>query len=153
MKRTDFAREIVLTALALAALLGISAARAQDAPVGKVRGIYVEAGRGVLLEQKLARGVQAKAVWVDVDFGAQSGQAQRRVLAQLPADMKVEQGDLVEVSLAERGQASAAAPIQNVTRANQVAAKWYSEQAESFDRPKAASGGAGGVGPISLAGR
>jgi hypothetical protein len=129
----DWKREIVFTALAGALLFAISSAHAGETPTGKVRGIYREASRGVLVEQ-LSGNAQGAALWADVDFGAASSQPRRRAMVRLPAGLEVEKGDLVEVRLAlPPVRTGMLAPMPEVSRATLVAAKWFTPRAEAFD--------------------
>ena len=120
----------VVLALAVAMLLGISSARAEEGPVGKVRGLYAEAARGVMVEGARA----GAASWAEVDFGAGSAQPRRRVMVRLPADLAVQTGDLVAVRLARPPMAiGMLAPMPEMSRATQIAAKWFTPQAEAFN--------------------
>src|SRR5229473_3358787 len=68
--------QIVVLALAAAFFLGISSARAADeTPVGKIQRIYVEANRGVLIEQTLGNAPDNAKRWADINFGPHSAQA------------------------------------------------------------------------------
>jgi hypothetical protein len=135
--------QVVVLALAAAFFLGISAARAaDDIPVGKIQRIYVEANRGVLLEQSVGRGPQNAKRWADIDFGHHTTQPRRRVTVLLPQELKAEQGDLVEVTLAETSTAAGNithAPVASVSRASLVTAKWFTPQADLFDGSPLAS--------------
>lgn len=62
--------------------------------VGRVRAIYYEAARGVLVEQRMAH-AHAGIRWADVET------ASRSLLVQLPSDMNPAPGDLVAVRLAD----------------------------------------------------
>jgi hypothetical protein len=77
----------------LALLLGAFPANAQD-PTGRVRALYYEAGRGVLVEAKMLRRPGAVR-WADVELDSK-----QRVLVQVPAGMETATGDLVAVQLA-----------------------------------------------------
>jgi hypothetical protein len=134
--------QIVILALAAAFFLGISSARAADeTPVGKVQRIYVEANRGVLIEQTLGNAPEHAKRWADIDFGPHSTQSRRRVLVLLPQALKAEQGDLVEVSLAPSydSRSIAPAPLAKIHRATMLAAKWFTPQADAFDGSPLAS--------------
>jgi hypothetical protein len=82
------------TALALLCFCVLVApARAEEA-IGRVRAIYYEAGRGVLVESRMLH--RSSAIrWVDVEVSS------RRLLVQLPTDMDARPGDLVAVRLAD----------------------------------------------------
>jgi len=134
--------QIVILALAAAFFLGISSARAADeTPVGKIQRIYVEANRGVLIEQTLGHAPENAKRWADVDFGPHSAQARRRVTVLLPQELKAEQGDLVEVSLAPSyaARSISPAPLTKTHRATLVSAKWFTPQAAAFDGSPLAS--------------
>jgi hypothetical protein len=119
--------QIVFLALAAAFIFSISAARADDTPVGKVQRIYVEAKRGVLMEQSVGRAPQDAKRWADIDFGPHSAQPRRRVTVLLMQELQAEQGDLVEVSLAPNyaARSIAPAPLTRIHRATFVTAKWF----------------------------
>jgi hypothetical protein len=76
----------VLAAVALTA-------RAEDT-VGRVRAVYYEAARGVLVEARMGHPASA-ARWADVET------ASRRLLVQVPAGVPAAPGDLVAVRLAD----------------------------------------------------
>jgi hypothetical protein len=142
--------QIVVLALAAAFFLGISSARAADeTPVGKIQRIYVEANRGVLIEQTLGNAPDNAKRWADIDFGPHSAQARRRVTVLLPQELKAEQGDLVEVSLAPSyaARSIAPAPLSRTHRATLVSAKWFTPQAAAFDGSALAS-----ASPVRVAG-
>jgi hypothetical protein len=62
--------------------------------MGRVRALYYEAGRGVLVEAKMLH--RSSAIrWVDVEVSS------RRLLVQLPTDMYAGPGDLVAVRLGD----------------------------------------------------
>jgi hypothetical protein len=133
--------QIVFLALAAAFIFSISSARADDTPVGKVRAIYVEAGRGVLMELPVGKASQSANRWADVDLGAHTTNSRRIVTVQLPVELKVEQGDLVEVALASNSAAGniSLAPLASISRATLVSAKWFTPQADAFDGSPLAS--------------
>src|SRR4051794_39736760 len=109
--------QIVILALAAAFFLGISSVRAADeTPVGKIERIYVEANRGVRIEQTLGQAPKNAKRWALIASGRHSTQPRRRVIALLPQELKAEQGDLVEVSLAP------------ANRATRLTAKWSTPQ-------------------------
>jgi hypothetical protein len=144
--------QVVILALAAAFFLGISSARAADeTPVGKVQRIYVEANRGVLIEQSLGRAPENAKRWADIDFGPHSTQSRRRVTVLLPQELNAEQGDLVEVTLAPNyaARSISPAPLTKTHRATLVSAKWFTPQADAFDRaPLAAASRLRAAGPI-----
>jgi hypothetical protein len=120
--------QLVILALAAAFFLGISSARAADeTPVGKIERIYAEANRGVRIEQTLGQVPKNAKRWALIDFGRHTTQPRRRVIVLLPPELKAEQGDLVEVSLA---------PPYRATR---LTAKWSNPQADTFDGSPLAS--------------
>lgn len=106
----------IACSLALLALAALSfTAHAQD-ETGRVRGLYVEAARGVLVDPRMSRGASARR-WVDVELT--SGSERRRALVMVPADMKVAVGDLVGVRLAPEQRQFASLeplPVSRVTR-------------------------------------
>lgn len=79
--------------LAFALAAAAFAARAEDT-VGRVRAIYYEAARGVLVEARM--GHPGSAIrWADVEAGS------KRLLVQMPGDFHAQPGDLVAVRLAD----------------------------------------------------
>jgi hypothetical protein len=62
--------------------------------MGRVRGLYYEAGRGVLVEAKMLHRPSAIR-WADVEVSS------RRILVQLPADMDAALGDVVAIRLGD----------------------------------------------------
>jgi hypothetical protein len=81
------------TALALLCLCSIIAPARAEETIGRVRALYYEAARGVLVEAKMLHPPSAIR-WVDVEVS--SG----RILVQLSSDMNPAPGDLVAVRLA-----------------------------------------------------
>lgn len=79
--------------LAFLLLTVVHPAGAQET-IGRVRAIYYEAARGVLVEQRMAH-ARASIRWADVET------ASRRLLVELPSDMDPAPGDLVAVRLAD----------------------------------------------------
>jgi phosphoribosylformylglycinamidine (FGAM) synthase-like enzyme len=71
----------------------MSPANAEEA-IGRVRTVYYEAARGVLVDAKMTR--RASVIrWVDVEVNG------RMVLVQMPASLNAAVGDVVAVRLAE----------------------------------------------------
>jgi len=114
----------VVFGLVAALVLAISSARADDTPVGKVRGFYTELARDVWMEGTRA----GKPAWADVELSA--GSEPRRVLVRVAPELGVQAGDLVEVRMAVRG---GGAPLPRVSEAMQIAAKWFTPRAAEFD--------------------
>jgi hypothetical protein len=72
----------------------VAAPATADEVLGRVRALYYEAGRGVLVEAKMLH--RSSAIrWADVEVSS------RRILVQLPADMNAAPGDLVAVRLGD----------------------------------------------------
>ena len=93
-------------------------AHAQD-EAGRVRGLYVEVARGVLVDPRLARSGATRR-WVDVELGVPGGE-RRRALVMVPDDMKVALGDLVGVKLEPADRRIAALqPFPSVSRVTRV---------------------------------
>jgi len=88
----------VLTLACIAGLLYLSSASAQEA-TGRVRAVYYEASRGVLVDAGMLRGKKA-ARWLDVELDAGIG-AGRRELVLLPEGMSASVGDRVALRLGE----------------------------------------------------
>ena len=105
------------TALALICFglfLFLSPANAAET-IGRVRTVYHEAARGVLVDAKLAR--RASAIrWADVEVQG------RMMLVQIPAGLNAGVGDLVAVRLAEpkSNQLAQILPQVAVSRALEV---------------------------------
>jgi hypothetical protein len=79
----------------LSLTLWAAPASAHDDATGRVRGIYYEAARGVLIDASMLRKASA-ARWADVELDA--GQ---RVLVQLPRGIDAGVGDLVSLHLGD----------------------------------------------------
>jgi hypothetical protein len=77
----------------LALLIGAFPLHAQEV-TGRVRAIYYEAARGVLVDPKMLRRPSAVR-WVDVEL-----QSRETALVQLPSTLDAKVGDLVAVQLA-----------------------------------------------------
>src|SRR5438105_12560128 len=106
---------IALSFAFFALLVGAFPLHAQEA-TGRVRAIYYEGARGVLLDPKMVRQPSA-ARWVDVELDGQ-----RRALVQLPSSMNVAPGDVVAVQLETPKQVAQSEPIR-VSRVTEVRAR------------------------------
>ena len=84
-----------LLACALLSLAAWSAPSSADQAAGRVRGMYYEAARGVVVDASMLRKPSA-ARWADVELDG--GQ---RVLVQLPRGMDAGVGDLVSLHLGD----------------------------------------------------
>jgi hypothetical protein len=84
---------LALSFSVLALLVGSFPLHAQEA-TGRVRAIYYEAARGVLVDPKMLRRPSALR-WVDVELDSKE-----RALVQLPSNMEASVGDIVAVQLA-----------------------------------------------------
>jgi hypothetical protein len=94
--------------------LFLSPANAEEA-IGRVRTVYYEAARGVLVDAKMTR--RASVIrWVDVEVNG------RMVLVQMPAALNAAVGDVVAVRLAEpkSNQLAQILPQVAVSRALEV---------------------------------
>jgi hypothetical protein len=94
--------------------LFLSPANAEEA-IGRVRTVYYEAARGVLVDAKMSH--RASAIrWVDVEVNG------RMLLVQMPAALNAGVGDLVAVRLAEpkSNQLAQILPQVAVSRALEV---------------------------------
>jgi hypothetical protein len=85
---------------------------------GRVQGVYVEAYNGVFVERQLASDAAGKSLCVYVTFQRPLPDGRTFVTAQLPSEMTVDTGDLVQVRLADPGAFEADA----VPERNQVTA-------------------------------
>jgi hypothetical protein len=104
----------VLAFFCFGLFLFLSPANAEEA-IGRVRTVYYEAARGVLVDAKMAR--RASAIrWVDVEVRG------RMVLVQMPAGLEAGVGDLLAVRLAEpkSNQLAQILPQVAVSRALEV---------------------------------
>ena len=113
-----------------------SARASDETELGKVRGLYSEAARGVLVAQSVAKENRSARRWADVDLGP-AAIGQRRVLVELPAELRTEPGDLVRVKmeigrLRAPGVVQTDAPVAQVSRVLAVQARWFTEQAQAF---------------------
>ena len=127
-----------LIARSLAGLMfTLSAHAAQNSPIAKVRGIYVEAARHVLIQESLIHSRPGARRWSEVDLGPGVPAEKRRRIVALPRKVQAETGDLVVLeSGASRvsGAKSIEAPIVLPSRVVMVKAKWFSYEAASFGR-------------------
>ena len=89
----------VISLCCLAALLYLSTANAQEA-TGRVRAVYYEASRGVLVDASMLRSSKAQR-WLDVELDGQIAGAPRRELVLLPQGMSAAVGDRVALRLGE----------------------------------------------------
>ena len=89
----------VLFAFCFGSFLLPSTALAEEA-AGKVRGIYYEATRGVLVDASMLRRPSATR-WVDVELIGEHAPERKRQLVQMPKDMSVGVGDTVALRLGE----------------------------------------------------
>jgi len=102
---------LVLMATGLAAL-GASA----EENVGRVRGVYVQAAPGVLIDRSMAR--NGGQQWADVELMAPAPGERTRVLVQVPRDLPAKTGDIVAVQLA--GPRNEAVPLMNISRVTEI---------------------------------
>jgi hypothetical protein len=89
----------VLTVFCLATLLYVGNAGAQEA-TGRVRGIYFEAARGVLVDASMLRRPGAVR-WLDVELDGDLAPERKRQLVLLPKGMDASLGDAVALRLGE----------------------------------------------------
>lgn len=108
---------VALSFAFLALLVGAFPLHAEET-TGRVRAIYYEAGRGVLVDPKMLRRPSAVR-WADVDL-----EGRQRTLVQLPSSVDAKVGDLVAVELAtpKSVQVAHAEPIR-VSRVTEVRAR------------------------------
>lgn len=92
------------------AFLFANAASAEETTTGRVRSIYYEAGRGVLVDASMLRRPLA-ARWADVELVGSGS----RVLVQLAVGMDAAVGDLVSVSLGEANTSQLAQVLPSLT--------------------------------------
>ena len=84
--------------------------------VGRVRGVYVQAAPGVLIERSMARNRGQQ--WADVELMAPAPGERTRVLVQVPRDLPAKTGDIVAVQLA--GPRNEAAPLISISRVTEI---------------------------------
>src|SRR4051812_23487472 len=89
----------VLALFCIVALLYLPSAGAQEAS-GRVRGIYFEASRGVLVDASLLRRPGATR-WLDVELDGDQPAERRRQLVLLRPGMDAALGDVVSLRLGE----------------------------------------------------
>ena len=85
--------------LCIAAALAPANSSAEEA-AGRVRGIYYEAARGVLVDAKMLRR-QGAPRWADVELDGDHAPERRRQLVQIPEGMQAAVGDTVALRLGE----------------------------------------------------
>jgi hypothetical protein len=109
---------LALSIAFLALLVGSFPLHAQEA-TGRVRAIYYEAARGVLVDPKMLRRPSAPR-WVDVELDGKE-----RALVQLPSNMEASVGDIVAVQLAspKSPEIAKADPPIRVSRVTEVRAR------------------------------
>ncbi|HEX2567330.1 MAG TPA: hypothetical protein VHL85_10760 [Burkholderiales bacterium] len=107
----QIARVLVLVTCGLAA----PGASAED-NLGRVRGLYVQAAPGVLVERSMTH--KGGQQWADVELVAPAAGERARVLVQVPRDLPARAGDLVAVQLA--GPRNEAVPLLNVSRITEI---------------------------------
>jgi hypothetical protein len=88
-----------LVTFCIGTLLFACSASAEEA-TGRVRGVYYEAARGVLVDAKMLRRPSAIR-WVDVELTGDHPPERKRQLVQLPSEMNAAVGDVVAVQLGE----------------------------------------------------
>jgi len=106
---------IALSFAFFALLVGAFPLHAEET-YGRVRAIYYEGARGVLLDAKMLRRPGALR-WVDVELDGR-----RRALVQLPSAMDASVGDVVAVQLETPKQVAQSEPLR-VSRVTEVRAR------------------------------
>ena len=84
--------------------------------VGRVRGVYVQAAPGVLIERSMARGGGPQ--WADVELVDPMPGERTRVLVQVPRGLPAKTGDVVAVQLA--GPRNEAVPVTSISRLTEI---------------------------------
>jgi hypothetical protein len=107
----NIARMLVVATVGFTALC----ASAED-KVGRVRGLYVQAAPGVLVERSMAR--NSGEQWADVELSAPAPGERTRVLVQVPRHLAAQTGDVVAVQLA--GPRNEAVPLLNISRVTEI---------------------------------
>ncbi len=107
-------KTLCMIAVALCAASALDAG-AQET-LGRVRGVYVQAAPGVLVERSLTRAGGPQ--WADVELASVPQGERPRVLAQLPRQLAARPGDLVALQLA--GPRTEAVPLQSVSRVTEI---------------------------------
>lgn len=99
--------KLMVATLLLAGSVGPVAAqdfnRSRDSATGTVTGVYVQVARGLFIETRLQPVATAvgKQQWADVKLDKPTEDGRRFVLAELGNKLVVEQGDLVEMRVAQ----------------------------------------------------
>jgi hypothetical protein len=107
-------KTISLLALMVGGLTAFGASAEEN--LGRVRGIYVQAAPGVLVERSMARGSGQQ--WADVELVNPAAGERPRVLVQVPRDLPANKGDMVAVQLA--GPRTETVPLLNVSRITEI---------------------------------
>jgi len=126
----------VLGAVALIGILAQGCASDQRAEsnlhVGKIQSIYVEAYKGVFVDQAVVGSASGKPLWVYVTFAQPLADGRIFATAMLTTDPGVEPGDLVELQMTPSSSDSAAPTSSYVTA---LVAKKGTVQARDFGKP------------------
>jgi hypothetical protein len=105
------------TASLLALVMGgLTAFGASAENLGRVRGLYVQAAPGVLVERSMAR--HSGQQWADVELVNPAAGERTRVLVQVPRNLPANQGDMVAVQLA--GPRTETVPLLSVSRITEI---------------------------------
>ncbi len=112
-----------------------SAVYAEDV-VGRVRGVYFEAARHVLVDQRMQRAPASARLWADVELGTTIEPDRRRVLVQVPQELRAAPGDVVAVQLEDLQPSRLAAnqiPMLRVSRITEVRSRAFAGLGTSAD--------------------
>ena len=127
----------VLGAVALIGILAQGCAGDQRAEsnlhVGKIQSIYVEAYKGVFVDQAVVGSASGKPLWVYVSFAQPLADGRIFATAMLTTDPGVEPGDLVELQMNPSSSNIAAAPTGSYVTT--LVAKKGTVQARDFGKP------------------
>jgi hypothetical protein len=107
--------------------IGSSSVLAEEA-VGRVRALYFEAARNVLLEHRVQRAPASARLWADVELTAVLDTEKRRVLVQIPPELRAVPGDVVAVNIEEAQVSRTAAsqvPMLPISRVTEVRSRAF----------------------------
>jgi P pilus assembly chaperone PapD len=113
----------VLCGFVFAFLCAASSTLHAEVALGRVRAIYVEAARNVLVDYRGQHAPAWARVWADVELGGILDTERRRVLVQVPQELRVSPGDTVAMQIEETQLSRITAnqvPMLRVSRVTEV---------------------------------
>lgn len=130
-------KTLCMALLSAAAALASVPAGAEEA-IGRVRAVYAEVARGVMMDPRLGRASASATRWADVEIGGGTGEP-RRVLVQMSPALEASPGDLVTVQLEDRLPARLAAeqlPMLRVSRITEVRTRAFAGIGDAPGAPR-----------------